>query len=115
MLLILKLIAYWNESVFLINKMTLPEEVQTIIVEQMVKHTSPTKTIWHRFLCVEIRKSKVFQAKPGLLQELKSTAKDAICNVNENMLTAVIDNFCRRVDACIQEKAGHFENFINSK
>ena len=70
--------------------MTLPEEVRTIIVEQMVKHASPTKTIRYRFLRVGICKSKVFQAKPGSLQELKSTAKDGINNVNENMLTAVI-------------------------
>ena len=99
----------------LITKMTLPEEVRTIIVEQMVKHPSPTKTIRYRFLHVRIHKSKVFQAKPGSLQELKSTAKDAIRNVNENMLTAVIANFSKRVDVCIQEKGGYFENVINRK
>jgi len=92
--------------------MTLSEEVRTIILEQMVKHASPTKTIRYRFLRIGIRKSKVFQAKPGSLQELKSTAKDAIRNVKENMLTAVIANFCKRVDACIQEIWVHFENVI---
>ena len=84
--------------------MTLSKEVRIIIVEQMVKHPSPTKTIRYRFLRVGIRKSKVFQAKPGSLQELESTTKDGIRNMNENMLTAVIANFCKRVDACIQEK-----------
>ena len=46
-------------------------------------------------------KSKVFQAKPGSLQELRSRAKDAIRNVNENMLTTVIINFCKKEDGCI--------------
>ena len=58
---------------------------------------------------------QVFQAKPGSLHELKSTTKDAIRNVNDNMLTAVIVNFCKRVDTCIQEKWVHFENVTNSK
>ena len=58
---------------------------------------------------------KYYQAEPRSLQQLQSTAKDAIRNVNENMLTAVIANFCKRVDACIQEKWVHFENVINSK
>ena len=95
--------------------MTLPEEIRTIIVEQIVKHTSPMKTIRYRFPHVGICKSKLFQAEPGSLHELKSTAKDTIRNVNENMLTAVIADLCKRVDACIQEKWGHFENVINIK
>ena len=53
--------------------------------------------------------------KSGPLQELNSTGNDAIRNVNENMPIAVNTNFCKRVDACIQEKEGYFENFINSK
>ena len=51
----------------------------------------------------------------GSMQELESTSKDAIRYVNENMLTAVIANFCKRADACTQEKGGHFENIKNSK
>ena len=86
----------------LITKMTHPEEVRTNIVEQMVRHSSPMKTSRYRFLCVGIRKPKVFQAKPGSLQELKSTTKDGIRNVNENRFTAIIANFCIRVNACIQ-------------
>ena len=89
--------------------MTLPKEVRLIIVEQMVKHASPTKIIQY------FKTFKIFQVKPGSLQELRSTAKDAIRNVNENMLTAVIANFCKIIDACIQEKRGHFENIMNSK
>ena len=49
---------------------------------------------------------------PGSLQQLKSAVKDAIRNVNKNMLTAVIANSCKRVDACIQEKWSHFENVL---
>ena len=99
----------------LITKIMLPEEVRTIIVEQIVKHASPMKTIRYRFLRVGIRKWNVFQAMPGSLQQLKSAVKDAIRNVNKNMLTAVIANSCKRVDACIQEKWSHFENVLYSK
>ena len=60
-------------------------------------------------------KSKVFQGKPGSLQEVKSLATDAIRSVNENMRIATIANFCKRVDACMQEKGGHFENVMNTK
>ena len=91
------------------------KEVRIIIVEQMAKQALPTKTIRYRFLCVGIRKSNLFQSKPGSLQEPRSTAKDAIRDVNENILTAVIANFCKRIDDCIQEKLGHFENVIDSK
>ena len=51
----------------------------------------------------------------GSMQELESTSKDAIRYVNENLITTVITNFCKRVDACTQEKGGQFGNVIYSK
>ena len=79
----------------------MPKEVRIIIVEQMVKHASTTKTI--RYL--ETNKNQEFfklsQIVFTKLQELKSTAKDTIRNVNENMLTAVIANFCKSVGRCL--------------
>ena len=43
--LYLKIIDFWNESEQERSKMTLPNEVRIIIVEQMIKHVSPTKPI----------------------------------------------------------------------
>ena len=95
--------------------MTQPKEVRIRIIEQMVRHASSTKTIWYRIPRLGIHKSKVFQAKPGSLQELETSTKDAIRYVNENLITTVITNFCKRVDACTQEKGGQFGNVIYSK
>ena len=91
--------------------MTLPKEVRIIIVERMVKHGSPANI----FRYLKTNKNVVLSTKALLKLLIKSTTKDVIRNVNENMLTAVIANFCKRVDTCIQEKGGHFGNVINSK
>ena len=76
-----------------------------------MRQASLTKTVRYLKTNKNVVSSK---SMPGSLQELKSTAKDAIRNVKENMLTAVIANFCKCVNAYIQETEGHIEFVMDS-
>jgi hypothetical protein len=69
-------------------------------------------SITTRFLSLGVLKENVYKNNPHTSEELKQNTELCISNVTAETLHQVALNMRKRVNACIAEHGGHFQNLI---
>lgn len=55
-------------------------------------------------------KENVFRTKPNNIDTLKEAIREILSSIDQDTMAAVIANFEKRVNLCIQQQGGHFEH-----
>ena len=75
------------------------------------KKHAPDLSLLYYFLWGHV-KEKVFQLEPSSVTALKQAIREVISPFQQDVLTAVIRNIKKRVNLCIEQKSGYFEQFL---
>ena len=57
-------------------------------------------------------KENVFRRKPNNIDTLKEAIREILSSIDQDTMAAVIANFEKRVNMCIQQQGGHFEHLL---
>ena len=58
------------------------------------------------------KKENVFRPRPDNIVNLKDTVREVISSINQDILGAVVANFEKRINLCIENQGGHFEHLL---
>lgn len=71
--------------------------------------SSVTRSVPFGFFLWGFVKNTVYKAEVSTVEELKAEIRYAFSCVSRDMLRNVLQNFQRRVQACLSNNGGHFE------
>ena len=57
--------------------------------------------------------AEVWRQKPATIEELKTVVEDMAANLSGEIISSVMDNFCKRCKACLEADGGAFEYFLD--
>ena len=57
-------------------------------------------------------KENVFKRQPADIEILKEIVQEVVSSIDQDVLRAVMANFEKRINLCIDQQGGHFEHLL---
>jgi hypothetical protein len=61
---------------------------------------------------MKLREIRSIQSRPSSIDNLMIAIREALALTDQDILSAVIADFKKLIELCIQQRAGHFEHLL---